>query len=338
MSQESHSTLALDEAAKDPKAAHGRRLSVVIPVFNEEENINLLFDKVAKALNDLGDSWEIIFIDDGSDDSSYEKLGHIAAKHDNVKVVRFARNFGQTAALSAGIKYAQGEIIIPMDADLQNDPADIPRLLSKLDEGYDVVSGWRKDRQDAFLTRIIPSLLANKLISYISGVQLHDYGCSLKAYRKEVLKNVKLYGEMHRFVPIYSFWAGARVTEIPVDHHARKFGKSKYGIGRTLNVLLDLLTVKFLSNYMTKPIRVFGSAGVWCFGVSFLVFVWMIVLKYGYGTTFIETPLPIVVTMLFVVGIQFILMGLLAEILVRTYHETQDKDIYIIKSAINVKQ
>ena len=313
-----------------------RELSLVIPVFNEEENIDRLFEKILEALGRLGHPWEVLFIDDGSTDSSYEKLEQIAKKDKRVKVVRFVRNFGQTAALAAGIKYASGDIIIPMDADLQNDPVDIERLLAKLDEGYDVVSGWRKDRKDDFIMRTIPSWSANKLISLISGVALHDYGCSLKAYRKEVLKDVRLYGEMHRFVPIYAYWAGAKVTEIPVTHHARTFGKSKYGIGRTINAVLDLMTINFLSNYVTKPIHIFGSAGIWCFILSFAAFGWMVVLKYFYGVTFIETPLPILVAMFFMVGVQFILMGLLAEIVVRTYYETQDKQIYVIKSAVNV--
>ena len=313
-----------------------RELSLVIPVFNEEENIDRLFEKILEALGRLGHPWEVLFIDDGSTDSSYEKLEQIAKKDKRVKVVRFVRNFGQTAALAAGIKYASGDIIIPMDADLQNDPVDIERLLAKLDEGYDVVSGWRKDRKDDFIMRTIPSWSANKLISLISGVALHDYGCSLKAYRKEVLKDVRLYGEMHRFVPIYAYWAGAKVTEIPVTHHARTFGKSKYGIGRTINVVLDLMTINFLSNYVTKPIHIFGSAGIWCFILSFAAFGWMVVLKYFYGVTFIETPLTILVAMFFMVGVQFILMGLLAEIVVRTYYETQDKQIYVIKSAVNV--
>lgn len=311
-------------------------LSLVIPVFNEEENVTALFDKIAFAMNELGYPWEVLFIDDGSIDSSYVKLEALAQNQANVKVIKFVRNFGQTAALAAGIKYAQGDVIIPMDADMQNDPADIKRLLAKLDEGYDVVSGWRKDRKDEFFSRTVPSWSANKLISMISGVKLHDYGCSLKAYRREVLKDVKLYGEMHRFVPIYAYWAGAKVTEIPVTHHARKFGKSKYGIARTFNVVLDLLTINFLSNYVTKPIHVFGSAGIWCFLLSFAIFGWMVVLKYVYSVTFIETPLPILVAMFFMVGIQFILMGLLAEILVRTYYETQDKPVYVIKSAVNI--
>jgi glycosyltransferase involved in cell wall biosynthesis len=329
-------SLVIHEIDQEKKASQTRTLSLVIPVFNEEENVQKLFETIVIALERLGHPWEVLFIDDGSSDSSYDHLAQIAKDNKNVKVIRFVRNFGQTAALAAGIKYAQGDIIIPMDADLQNDPADIERLLAKLDEGYDVVSGWRKDRKDDFFTRTLPSWSANKLISLISGVQLHDYGCSLKAYRKEVLKDVRLYGEMHRFVPIYAYWAGAKVTEIPVTHHARKFGKSKYGIGRTVNVVLDLMTINFLSNYVTKPIHIFGSAGIWSFLISFAAFGWMLVLKYFYGVTFIETPLPILVAMFFMVGVQFILMGLLAEIVVRTYYETQDKQIYVIKSAVNI--
>jgi glycosyltransferase involved in cell wall biosynthesis len=311
-------------------------LSIIVPVFNEEDNIDSLYSKIESSLNQLGHPWELIFIDDGSKDASYERLTRLATGNDNIKIIRFVRNFGQTAALAAGIDHAQGEIIIPIDADLQNDPQDIEKLIAKLDEGYDVVSGWRKLRQDEFITRLIPSWLANQLISLISGVRLHDYGCSLKAYRREVIKQVKLYGEMHRFVPIYASWEGAKVTEIPVNHYPRQAGKSKYGISRTFRVLLDLLTVKFLSAYMTKPIYVFGYAGFLALAVSIAAFVWMIVLKFFYDTTFIETPLPVLVAMFFVVGIQFILMGLLAEMLMRTYHEAQDKRIYKIKSMLNL--
>ncbi len=318
-----------------PSSLLSQSLSVVIPVFNEEENIEALCNRTVSVLKELGHPWEIIFIDDGSTDASYEKLTGVATNRPNIKVVRFVRNFGQTAALAAGIDHAHGDIIIPMDADLQNDPIDIGNLLAKLDEGYDVVSGWRKNRQDEFITRLIP-WLANKLISVISGVKLHDYGCSLKAYRRDVLKQVKLYGEMHRFVPIYASWEGAKVTEIPVTHYPRRFGTSKYGISRTFKVILDLLTVKFLSTYFTKPIYVFGMAGFVSLAVSMTAFVWMVVLKYFYQTTFVETPLPILVAMFFMVGIQFMLMGLLAEILMRTYHEAQDKKIYKVKSAINV--
>lgn len=316
--------------------APSKTLSVVVPVFNEEENVEILCEKILAVMNELGYPWELILIDDGSTDASYEKLKRLTVREANIKVIRFVRNFGQTAALAAGIDHAQGEIIIPMDADMQNDPRDIKKLLNKLDEGYDVVSGWRKDRQDELITRLIPSWLANQLISFISGVKLHDYGCSLKAYRREVLQDVRLYGEMHRFVPIYAAWEGARVTEIPVNHYKRWFGKSKYGISRTFKVILDLLTVKFLSTYLTKPIYVFGATGFACMAISVAAFVWMLVLKYFYDTTFIETPLPVIVAMSFIVGVQFILMGLLAEMMMRTYHEAQGKRIYKVKSKLNL--
>jgi glycosyltransferase involved in cell wall biosynthesis len=318
------------------KTTANQSLSVVIPVYNEEDNINALCHKTVTTLKQLGHPWEVIFIDDGSSDSSYAKLTEIVGGQPNLKVIRFVRNFGQTAALAAGIDHASGDIIIPMDADLQNDPADIGKLLDKLEEGFDVVSGWRKQRQDEFITRLIPSWIANKIISVISGVNLHDYGCSLKVYRREVIENVKLYGEMHRFVPIYASWEGAKVTEMPITHYPRRFGKSKYGISRTFKVVLDLVTVKFLSSYFTKPIYVFGMAGFICLGISLGAFAWMVVLKYFYQTTFIETPLPVLVAMFFVVSIQFMLMGLLAEILMRTYHESQDKRIYKVKSALNI--
>lgn len=311
-------------------------LSVVIPVFNEEENIERLYEKALEAMKELGRTWEMILIDDGSTDRSFEMIARLAAADRRVKAIRFVRNFGQTAALAAGIDHAAGRTIIPMDADLQNDPADIRLLLDKLDEGYDVVSGWRKKRQDELFTRLIPSWVANKIISVISGVRLHDYGCSLKAYRREVIKDVRLYGEMHRFVPIYATWLGGRVAEIPVNHNARQFGKSKYGISRTFKVVLDLMTVKFLSSYATKPIYVFGAAGLWSFAGSLASFAWMIVLKYCYHTSFVETPLPVLTAMFFMVGMQFILMGLLAELLMRTYHESQGKRIYVVRQSINL--
>ncbi|HEY9715335.1 MAG TPA: glycosyltransferase family 2 protein [Chroococcales cyanobacterium] len=311
-------------------------LSIVIPVYNEEDNVELLYDKLCVSLAETGSSWEVIFVDDGSTDRSFEKLEELAKQNAAVKVIKFVRNFGQTAALSAGIDHSQGKIIIPMDADLQNDPADIKLLLDTMEKGYDVVSGWRKQRQDALVTRLIPSWIANKIISIISGVRLHDYGCSLKAYRRSVVKNVRLYGEMHRFVPIYASWQGARVTEIPVNHHARQFGKSKYGLSRTFKVVLDLITVKFMSSYFTKPIYVFGFAGMGAIALSLAGFAWMLVLKFCYDTTFIETPLPVLVAMFFMLGVQMILMGLLAEILMRTYHESQDKKIYIVDTHRNV--
>ncbi|MBX9570038.1 MAG: glycosyltransferase family 2 protein [Candidatus Obscuribacterales bacterium] len=311
------------------------QVSVLVPVYNEEESLPALYDKLVSSLDKLGRTWEVILVDDGSRDLSWQLLTEMAAKDSRIHCVRFVRNFGQTAALAAGIDFANGDIIIPMDADLQNDPVDIVRLLEKLDEGYDVVSGWRKDRQDEYFTRLIPSWTANKIISVISGVRLHDYGCSLKAYRSDVIKDVRLYGEMHRFVPIYASWMGARVTEMPVTHHARQFGQSKYGLSRTFKVVLDLILVKFLSSYATKPIHIFGSMGFLCFGAGSLAFAWMLVLKLFYATSFISTPLPVLVAMCAMLGVQFIFMGLLAEILMRTYHESQGKSIYRVRSKVN---
>src|SRR3954453_674924 len=265
-------------------------LSLFLPVLDEEENLCEMHAKIAAALDALGKPAEVIFVDDGSTDGSLRILKEIEAEDDRVRVISLRRNYGQTAAMSAGIDAARGEILIPMDADLQNDPADIARLLEKLDEGYDVVSGWRKNRQDKLVSRKIPSQIANKIISWIGGVHLHDYGCSLKAYRRDVIQDVRLYGEMHRFIPIYASWAGARVAEIPVDHHARTMGKSKYGISRTIKVVFDLMTIKFMAEYHTKPIYVFGMFGMIAFFTSMIATVWAIVLKF-YGTSFILTPL-----------------------------------------------
>jgi len=249
-------------------------------------------------------------------------------------VISLRRNYGQTAAMSAGIDAAKGEILIPMDADLQNDPADISRLLDKLNEGYDVVSGWRKNRQDKLISRKIPSQIANRIISWIGGVPLHDYGCSLKAYRREVIQDVRLYGEMHRFIPIYASWAGARVAEIPVDHHARTMGKSKYGISRTIKVVFDLITIKFMAEYHTKPLYVFGAFGMLAFAIAMIAGIWAVVLKIASGVSFILTPLPIITVVMLAISVQFFLMGLLAELLVRTYHESQDKAIYAVRERI----
>jgi glycosyltransferase involved in cell wall biosynthesis len=261
-------------------------------------------------------------------------LREIAEADARARVISLRRNYGQTAAMSAGIDAARGHVLIPMDADLQNDPADIKRLLAKLDEGYDVVSGWRKDRKDKAVTRRFPSMIANRIISVIGGVPLHDYGCSLKAYRRDVLKDVRLYGEMHRFIPIYASWAGARVAEIPVEHHARTMGKSKYGLSRTLKVVFDLVTIKFMASYQTKPIYVFGSFGLVAFLVSLLAGAWALFLKYVEGVSFILTPLPMLAVVMFAVGVQFFLMGLLAEMQVRTYHESQAKTIYAVRERI----
>jgi len=309
-------------------------ISVFLPVFNEEPNLLPLHAKLDDALTELGRSAEIVYVDDGSSDGSLGILRHIAQLDPRVRVVALRRNYGQTAAMAAGIDAARGKVLIPMDADLQNDPADIGRLLDKLDEGYDVVSGWRKNRKDKMVTRKIPSMLANRLISWIGGVPLHDYGCSLKAYRRESLEDVRLYGEMHRFIPIYAAWAGARVTEIPVEHHARTMGKSKYGLSRTLKVVFDLMTIKFMASYQTKPIYVFGSFGMLAFAVSFLSGIYAVFLKIIHKADFVQTPLPILSVVMFAVGVQFLLMGLLAEMLVRTYHESQAKAIYAVRERL----
>lgn len=313
-------------------------LSLFLPVLDEEDNLRPMHGKIAAALDALGKTAEVIYVDDGSTDRSLEILREIAAGDDRVRVISLRRNYGQTAAMSAGIDAAKGEILIPMDADLQNDPADIKRLLDKLDEGYDVVSGWRKNRQDKMVSRKIPSMIANRIISWIGDVHLHDYGCSLKAYRRDVLKDVRLYGEMHRFIPIYASWAGARVTEIPVDHHARTAGRSKYGISRTIKVIFDLITIKFMAEYHTKPLYVFGAFGTIAFLISMIAGVWALVLKFGYDVSFILTPLPIITVVMLAISVQFFLMGLLAELLVRTYHESQDKAIYAVREKIGFNE
>ncbi len=309
-------------------------LSVFLPVYNEEPNLLPLHAKLDEALKTLGKSAEIIYVDDGSTDDSLKILRDLAQLDPRVRVVALNRNYGQTAAMAAGIDAAQGSVLIPMDADLQNDPADIVRLLEKLNQGYDVVSGWRKNRQDKVITRKIPSMIANRLISWIGGVPLHDYGCTLKAYRLESLESVRLYGEMHRFIPILASWEGARVAEIPVAHHARTMGKSKYGLSRTFKVVFDLMTIKFMASYQTKPIYIFGTFGMLAFLVSLLAGLYAVFLKIFHKADFVQTPLPILAIVMFAVAIQFLLMGMLAEMLVRTYHESQAKSIYAVREKI----
>ncbi len=314
------------------------KLSLFLPVYNEEANLRAMHRKILAAMETLGQSFEVIYVDDGSRDQSFAVLRELANGDPRVRVIGLRRNYGQTAAMAAGIDAARGEILIPMDADLQNDPADIARLLEKLDEGYDVVSGWRANRQDAFVTRTLPSRIANGLISKIGGVPLHDYGCSLKAYRRDVLKDVNLYGEMHRFIPIYASWAGARVTEIPVTHHPRIAGQSKYGLSRMIKVIFDLVTIKFMSRYMTKPLYVFGSAGMLAFGFSIFATLFAGVMKFldwPHHADFIQTPLPVLAMVMLVLGIQLFLMGLIAEMSVRTYHESQGKPIYTVRTKLN---
>jgi glycosyltransferase involved in cell wall biosynthesis len=311
-------------------------ISVFLPVYNEQDNIEQLDFSLSDALAKLGRRYEIIYVDDGSTDQSLSKLRKIAARDHRVRIVSLRRNYGQTAAMSAGIDHARGQILIPMDADLQNDPADISRLLEKLDEGYDVVSGWRKDRKDRWLTRRLPSQVANRLVASLSGVHLHDFGCSLKAYRRDALTGVKLYGEMHRFIPIYAGWAGARVTETPVTHHPRAAGQSKYGLSRTIKVLFDLITIKFLSSYLTKPLYLFGTAGAICLLISFLTFALSLYYRFVEGVHLNRMPLATLSMIMFAMGVQFIFMGLLAEMIVRTYHESQDKPTYLVRERINI--
>jgi glycosyltransferase involved in cell wall biosynthesis len=312
-----------------------KSLSIIIPVFNEEDNVHPLHEKLTQVLDSLGQPYEIIVVDDGSTDCTAARLKEVAQADSRVKVIHLRRNFGQTPAMMAGIDAAVGDILLPMDGDLQNDPADIPKLLDKLAEGYDVVSGWRKDRQDHPLKRNFPSRVANFIISRISGVHLHDYGCSLKAYRKEIIKGVKLYGEMHRFVPIYAAWQGAKVTEIGVTHHPRVHGESKYGFDRTIKVILDLIVVKFLDKYAQKPMYLFGGFGLVALLVAFVLFMLMLYLKVFEDKSFIQTPLPLTVVLFFLMGFMSIFMGLISEILMRTYHESQDKPTYIVDRTRN---
>jgi glycosyltransferase involved in cell wall biosynthesis len=311
------------------------RISVLVPIYNEQKNIPPLCEELFGVLDHIGSSFEIIMVDDGSRDGSLAALVAVAEQRPELKIVSFRRNYGQTAAIMAGIDHAAGDILISIDADLQNDPADIPALLAKLDEGSDVVSGWRKERKDAAIRRNLVSRVANRLISRISGVHLHDYGCTLKAYRRDVIKDVRLYGEMHRFVPIYASWMGAKVTELPVSHRPRLFGRSKYGLERVAKVLLDLLVVTFLDRYFVKPIYVFGGFGILSLAMAVLCAAYMIYLKLVEGISMILTPLPLLAALLVLVAVLSSLMGLLAEILVRTYFESQQRPAYLVARRIN---
>ena len=309
-------------------------LSVVIPVFNEQENISPLHEALSEALK--GRDYELVFVDDGSTDTSLEALTDIAKKDpEHTLVIELRRNFGQTAAIAAGIDHSRGEVIVTIDADLQNDPADIPLLMDKIEEGYDVVSGWRINRQDKLFTRRIPSQIANWIISKVTGVSLHDYGCTLKAYRREVLEGFRLYGEMHRFIPAYAGWVGAKMIEIPVRHHPRRYGKAKYGLERTLKVILDLFTVKFLISYANKPIYLFGGTGAGLIFISFILLGVLVGRRIVLDEHLIRSPLLLLTTMLFILGFQSILLGLIAELLVRTYHESQAKPTYSVRSVHN---
>ncbi|SDP18210.1 glycosyltransferase family 2 protein [Desulforhopalus singaporensis] len=306
-------------------------ISVVIPLLNEEDNIPLLYRELDEVFGDMDHDYELLFIDDGSSDKSLALLREIQEKDEKVVVVNFRKNFGQTAAMAAGFDYASGDVIITMDADLQNDPHDIPMLLEKIDEGNDVVTGWRFDRKDKFVSRRLPSIIANKIISKTTGVRLHDYGCTLKAFRKEVIKNVKLYGEMHRFIPAIASGMGIDFTEVKVNHRPRRFGTSKYGISRTIRVILDLLTVKFLLSYATRPIQIFGLMGVVSGGLGFLIALIMTFQRQFMGVPLSDRPLLFLAVLLMFIGIQFVSLGLIAELQARTYHESQQKPVYFVK-------
>ena len=310
-------------------------LSVVIPIYYEEENIRPLYDAVTTALEPTGLSYEIITVDDGSGDGSFAALKELALTDKRLRIIRFRRNFGQTAAMAAGFEAARGAVIIPMDGDLQNDPADIPLLLAKIEEGVDVVSGWRKDRQDAFLSRTLPSRIANGLISRMTGVHLHDYGCTLKAYRREVLEGIGLYGEMHRFVPALASRVGAKVIELPVRHHPRLHGQSKYGISRTMRVVLDLITVRFLLSYAPKPIQLFGKWGIYALLLSMLTGSTALYMKLFNDYSMNRNPLLILTAFLAFMGVQFIALGLLGELNARTWYESQGKPVYTVRERVN---
>ena len=310
-------------------------LSVIVPIYNEQENLPLLYRAVIESVKQVDQPWELVLVDDGSRDNSREVLEELARQDPgHVRVVLLRRNFGQTAALAAGIDHSVGEIVVLMDADLQNDPADIPMMLEKINEGYDVVSGWRINRQDN-LTRTLPSQIANGLISWATKVKLHDYGCTLKAYRREVITGFRLYGEMHRFIPVYASSVGARIVEVPVHHHARMYGKAKYGLERTFKVVLDLFTVIFLSRYASKPIYLFGGAGAGLIALSLIAMIYLVIRRFTMNISVLGSPIFQMATMIAILGFQSILMGLIAELLARTYHESQGKKTYTVRKAIN---
>jgi len=309
-------------------------LSIVIPVYNEKQSIDSLYKDLESVLPELGKSYEVILIDDGSMDGTYDELLKAHQKNKAYKIIKFRKNFGQTAAMKAGFDYSKGEVVITLDADLQNDPADIPEMLDKLNDGYDIVSGWRKHRKDNTLIRNFPSAVANRIISTLTGVYLHDYGCTLKAYRKEVIKNLELYGEMHRYIPALASWMGVKIAEIPVRHHSRKFGKAKYGISKTIRVILDIMVVKFLLSYSQKPIQVFGLIGLIAGAIGFIVTAYLTIMRIFFNQGLASRPLFTLSIFMILIGIQLITMGLLAELIMRTYHESQNKSIYVVKEII----
>jgi len=312
-------------------------LSVVVPVLNEEESLPLLYQRLSEVLTENNYQYEIIVIDDGSTDGSFDILQALQAGDEHLRVVQFRRNYGQTAAFAAGFDRARGDVVITIDADLQNDPADIPALLAKMAEGYDVVSGWRVDRQDRFLDRRLPSIVANRMISWTTGVHIHDYGCSLKAYRRQVLDDVQLYGELHRFLPALAHAAGARVAEIPVSHHPRRFGKAKYGLSRTVKVLLDILAVRFLMSYSTRPIHIFGLLGLLSFAAGIVVLAYLAMVRLFLLQPIGDRPLTLLGILLTMLGVQLVTSGLLAELVVRTYYESQGKPIYTVRCELGAE-
>jgi glycosyltransferase involved in cell wall biosynthesis len=310
------------------------QLSVVVPLFNEQESLAPLIERILSHVRPLGLSFELVLVDDGSRDRTPELLGQLAATVPELVAVRLRRNYGQTAAMAAGFDASCGEVIVTLDGDLQNDPADIPLLLEKLNQGFDLVSGWRHRRQDAALSRLLPSLVANRLIARVTGVKLHDYGCSLKAYRREVIDDLNLYGELHRFLPALAFIEGARITEVQVTHHPRRYGKSNYGIDRTFRVLMDLLTVWFMKRFLTRPMYVFGSGGLMAMGAGLLVALWLVGEKLLIGTNIGDRPLLLMALICFLTGVQLFCFGLLAEIQMRTYHESQGRPIYRVRDIL----
>jgi glycosyltransferase involved in cell wall biosynthesis len=313
-------------------------ISVVLPIYNEAQGIPLLFEKLHAALSAYSD-YEIVAVNDGSRDNSWAELKKIAQGNPRIKLINFKRNFGQTAAINAGIQFSSKEVLVLIDSDLENDPADIKLLIDKLEEGHDVVSGWRKNRwKGQFLTRKLPSMTANWLISKISGVFLHDYGCTLKAYRREVIQDIRLYGQMHRFIPVYCKWQGGKITEVPVSYHPRMFGKSNYGMFRIYKVLLDLVLIRFLDRFMHRPIHFFGGAGIISFLISFFAAGWAVYFRVTGQKHFVETPLPVISSMFFMTGIMMILMGVIAEMLMRTYYESQDKFPFLVKEKVNLEE
>jgi len=315
-----------------------KKVSIVVPAYNEETSLKVLVDELNVFLSDFEYDYEVIFVDDGSKDNSFNVLKDAAIENPKFKVVRLRRNFGQSAALLAAIDTSTGDVIVPLDADLQNDPKDIPKLLNLISEGYDLVSGWRKHRQDRAIDRKFPSMVANKIISKVSGISLHDYGCSLKAYRKEILSGVRLYGELHRFLPILASWNGAKVAEIAVNHKPRVFGESKYGLSRTYKVVLDLIVLKFLSDFSTKPIYFFGGFSIFSFFSAFAMTAWAMYLKIFRGIDLDATPLLIFAAVFIIVSVQLLLMGILADLIMRTYFESQDKKIYQVRESVNVEE